>query len=95
MLHSTHMERVPIRELQQHASAVIRRVKAGETVAITERGTLVAVLSPPPPVDGLAALIAAGRVRPGTGSFPLEDPIPAKGGLTTADVLDELRADRC
>jgi prevent-host-death family protein len=88
------MERVPIRELQQHASAVIRRVKAGETLAITERGTLVAVLSPPPPLSGLAALVAAGRVRPGSGSFPLDDPLPAKDGLTTAQVLDDLRADR-
>jgi prevent-host-death family protein len=74
------VEQVPIRQLQQHASAVIRRVRHGETVGITDRGRLVAVLSPPPPLEGAAALIAAGRVRPGSPSI--------------SEVLEDLRADR-
>jgi prevent-host-death family protein len=93
VLRSPHMERVPIRELQQHASAVLRRVRAGETVGITDRGTLVAVMTPPSSLGGSAALIASGRVREATGSVA-ELPPPVKSKLRTADVLDDLRADR-
>jgi prevent-host-death family protein len=84
------MERVPIRELQQHASAVVRRVRAGETVGITDRGTLVAVLAPPVLPGGRAALLASGRVRPSTRS--VDDLGPARRATRrTGDVLDELR----
>jgi prevent-host-death family protein len=87
------MERVPIRELQQHASAVLRRVRAGETVGITDRGTLVAVMAPPSSVGGAAALVASGRVR--TPTRRLDDvPAPVKVKSRTADVLDDLRRDR-
>lgn len=87
------MERVPIRELQQHASAVVRRVRAGETLGITDRGTLVAVLAPPAAVGGRAALLAAGRVRPSTRSI---DALPAarRASRPTGEVLDELRDER-
>jgi len=40
--------RVPIRQLQQHASE-LDRVAAGERIEITRNGRLVAVLAPPPP----------------------------------------------
>lgn len=39
-------DRVGIRELKQNASAVVQRVKGGETVIVTERGTPVARLIP-------------------------------------------------
>ncbi|MDT0307358.1 type II toxin-antitoxin system prevent-host-death family antitoxin [Streptomyces sp. DSM 44917] len=42
-------DRVPVRQLQQHASEIIARVSAGERVEITRNGRLVAVLSPPDP----------------------------------------------
>ncbi|MFC1409916.1 type II toxin-antitoxin system Phd/YefM family antitoxin [Streptacidiphilus sp. N1-12] len=41
--------RVPIRQLQQHASELVDRVAAGERIEITRNGRLVAVLAPPPP----------------------------------------------
>ncbi len=41
------MERIGVRELRQNASVYLREVKAGESVEITERGRLVAVMSPP------------------------------------------------
>lgn len=87
------MERVPVRELQQHASAVLRRVRAGETVGVTHRGTLVAVISPPASVGGAAALVAAGRVRPAVRSVSALRP-PAPGTAATGVVLDDLRSDR-
>ena len=87
------MDQVPVRELQQHASAVLRRVRRGETVGITDRGTLVAVLAPPQTAGGSAALVAAGRVRRSTRS--LSDLPPARAAnVSTAEVLDDLRSDR-
>lgn len=87
------MERVPVRQLQQHASAVLRRVRAGETVGVTDRGTLVAVLAPPGTVGGVAALVASGRVR--SASRAIGDlPAAAASTVSTGDVLDQLRADR-
>lgn len=93
MLHLTHMETIGVRELQQHASAALRRVQQGETVGVTERGRLVAVLTPPSATTGTAALMASGRVQPPRRT-PEELPEPVPARRSTADVLDELRADR-
>lgn len=40
----SHMERVGVRELRREASAILRRVAAGETVEVTDRGRPVAIL---------------------------------------------------
>jgi prevent-host-death family protein len=87
------MKTVPVRELQQHSSAVVRRVRAGECVGITDRGTLVAVLVPPTAVGGAGALVASGRVRPATIAI---DTLPAglQRPMSTCDVLEDLRSDR-
>jgi antitoxin (DNA-binding transcriptional repressor) of toxin-antitoxin stability system len=82
-----------VRELQQHASAVLRRVRAGETLGITDRGTLIAVMAPPSALGGTAALIASGRVRTPTRRVA-ELAQPVKAALSTAEVLDDLRGDR-
>jgi prevent-host-death family protein len=87
------MERVPVRELQQHASAVLRRVRAGETLGITDRGALVAVMAPPSALGGTAALIASGRVRAPTRRVT-DLPPPVKSRLRTDEVLDDLRGER-
>lgn len=94
MLHLTHMETIGARELQQHASKALRRVEAGETLGVTVRGRLVAVLSPPAPPTGLAAMIAAGRVTPATRSFRGIKPPTLRSSRPTQEILDELRADR-
>lgn len=86
------METVPIRDLQRHASAIVRRVRSGETLGVTDRGTLVAIMGPPRTAGGAAALIAAGRVRPATKK--LDDIAPATTTQTIASVLDDLRGDR-
>jgi prevent-host-death family protein len=87
------METVGVRELQQHASAVLRRIERGEVLGVTDRGRLVAVLQPPAAAGGAAALVAAGRVRVPT----VRDnwlPEPVAGQKPSRDVLDELRSDR-
>lgn len=87
------MERIGVRELRQHASQYLDRVKLGETVEVTERGELVALLVPPdPPRAARERLIAAGRVVPATSEFRL--PRRVRPRQDTGVVLDELRDDR-
>jgi antitoxin (DNA-binding transcriptional repressor) of toxin-antitoxin stability system len=87
------METIGVRELQQHASSALRRVKNGETIGVTDRGRLVAVLSPPSAATGVAALIASGRVQLAQrSSTTLLEPVASD--RVSSEVLDELRADR-
>ena len=64
----TTLVRVSVSELKARLSEHIRRVKGGEEVLVTERGRVVAVLSPVPPPHSehadLDALVDAGLVRP-------------------------------
>jgi prevent-host-death family protein len=93
MLHLQHMETIGVRELQQHASAALRRVARGETIGVTDRGRLVAVLSAPSSATGAGALLASGRVQ--SARRPTTDLAEATPAIrATADVLNELRDDR-
>ena len=87
------METIGVRELQQHASAALRRVENGETLGVTDRGRLVAVLAPPSAATGSAALVAAGRVQPARRALG-DLPEPVAAAATSAAILDELRAER-
>lgn len=59
------MERIGVRELRQNASQYLSLVKAGQTVEVSERGTLVALLVPPQRSQtSRDRLIAAGRLSP-------------------------------
>jgi antitoxin (DNA-binding transcriptional repressor) of toxin-antitoxin stability system len=91
VLHLPHMETIGVRELQQRASAVLRRIERGEVLGVTERGRLVAVLGPPSLATGAGALVTAGRVRPARPLAPLPEPVAATQPI--GEVLDELRAD--
>jgi antitoxin (DNA-binding transcriptional repressor) of toxin-antitoxin stability system len=90
VLYLTHMETIGVRELQQHASAALRRVGRGETIGVTDRGRLVAILAPPSTATGAGALLIAGRVQM-AGSAGRDLPAPVAAGQRSADVLDELR----
>jgi prevent-host-death family protein len=61
---------VGVRELRQNLSVYLVRVQAGEALRVTDRGRVVALLSPLPtgatPMD---ALIAGGRATAGTGNL--------------------------
>ncbi|HLI57087.1 MAG TPA: type II toxin-antitoxin system prevent-host-death family antitoxin [Actinomycetota bacterium] len=86
------METIGVRELQQHASAALRRVERGETIGVTDRGKLVAVLLPPSSASGVASLIASGRVQAARLAVEaLPQPMPA--ARRSGDVLDELRSE--
>ncbi|MGZ4114032.1 MAG: type II toxin-antitoxin system Phd/YefM family antitoxin [Actinomycetota bacterium] len=62
------MERVGVRELRQNASEILRRVEAGESFEVTDRGRPVALLVKIRR-SGLAKLEAEGRLRRGTGNL--------------------------
>ena len=88
------MVRIGVRELRQNASKYLDRVKAGETVEVTERGTLVALLVPPhPALTARDRLIAEGKLLPPASGGPLRLPVPVLGTVDSGAVLDELRED--
>lgn len=87
--------RVGIRELQQHASAVINRVREGEILVVTDHGNPVAKIMPAGPTT-LAELAEAGLVStPDRDITALLDRIP-RGEPSTkgTDALRELRKEK-
>lgn len=87
------MEQVGIRALQQHASAVLRRVAAGEQLEVTDRGRPLALLVPLPQGDALGRLELARRLRRAARS-DLPNPLPkASGEIRLSDVLSRQRED--
>ena len=98
------MRTVGIRELKNSLSEYIRRIRAGETVLVTDRGEIVAELSAPgtsrldpavPP--GLAALARRGLATVGAQPNPaVYRPLPRarRGTFTSARLLDEERGSR-
>lgn len=91
------MERVGVRELRQNLSVYLRRVKRGEALEVTERGSPVARLEPIVDEDDpLARLEARGLVvRRGRGSLA-DLPPPPKVELERplSEILEELREER-
>jgi prevent-host-death family protein len=91
-------ERVGIRELRQNLSVWLRRVAAGESFEVTERGEPVAILAPyvglHPAIQRLAAQGRLASVA--RGSFgdlpPLEGPVDHEA--TASRALQEMREDR-
>jgi prevent-host-death family protein len=82
-----------VRELRDSLTATIRRVRAGETVEVTNNGAPVAVIAPVPP-DPIDRLVAAGEVTRGE---PLARPIrrfPVTGHMTASRAIEDDRAER-
>lgn len=70
---------VGVRELRQNLSVYLRRVKAGETLEVKERGRRVAVLAPTGARSTvLDGLIAAGRATPASGDLLDLGPPPGR-----------------
>jgi prevent-host-death family protein len=91
-----HMERIGIRSLKVNASAIIRRVAAGEVMEVTDRGRPVARLVPWEPGPGMQQLAADGDVIPARGEVDLLDiePLaPEPGRPALWEALEELRRD--
>lgn len=84
---------VGVRELRDHLSAYLERVKAGEVVTVTEHGRPIARLVPDEPRSvRLMELAALGRVTLATKPFPRWEDIPhAKYDGSIQDLMDEIR----
>lgn len=80
------MERVGVRELRRAASAILRRVAAGETVEVTDRGRPVAVILRSMP-SGLARLEREGMVRRAEGDLLALHPAALPHGATSPSSL--------
>lgn len=86
-------------ELRARLGSVLRSVRRGATVVVTERGMPVAELRPLPPPGAdpaLARLVAEGIVTPPSrpGGLKPFRPIRLKGGATVSDAIIEDREDR-
>ncbi len=93
------MERIGVRELRQHASRYLELVKAGESVEVTERGELIAILTPPERArSARQRLLAAGRLLPAVspnGRLRCSRPVPVvPGEPTNQQLLDAQRDER-
>ena len=88
------MSTVGVRELKQNASAVLRRVAAGEIVEVTDRGRPVARIVPLASPDALDRLIEEGGAIPASGDLLAIEPVRLpRGAISPSDALTELRAD--
>jgi prevent-host-death family protein len=89
------MTSVGVRELRQRASELLRRVERGETIAVTDRGRPIALLSPPPEGSPLDRLRASGEIEPARGDLDdLPEPLVlARGIESPTHALGRLRRD--
>lgn len=89
------MSSVGVRELRQRASELLRRVEAGETIEITDRGRPVAILAPLPDCSPMEHLRATGDLAPSRHDLnDLPDPLPLEPGQEPpSSVLQRIRRD--
>jgi prevent-host-death family protein len=84
---------VGVRELRQNLSVYLDRVKAGETLEVTEHGRSVARLAPNPStkLSILDQMIADGRVTPATFDHRQIPPPPRIPGKPLSQIVLEMR----
>jgi prevent-host-death family protein len=91
------MQQIGIRELRASLGGIVRRVKSGETVELTEHGHPVARLVPLRHRSRYEQMIAEGRIVPPQGDLSdLLDRGPVsqrEGERPLSEILSELRAD--
>ena len=89
---------VGIRELRQNLSVYLRRVRAGQTLEVTERGEPVALLAPIPDSDSaLSRLISSGRATSPIGDLCDLPPLRSRRRrrpMSLSQALEATRAER-
>lgn len=89
------MERIGVRELRQHASKWLAKVRAGATIEITDRGDPVARLVPLGPVDpARSELIDRRLLKPAPGPRLRLDTRDLIQGSVLTPILDDQRSER-
>ena len=90
---TAHPTTVGVRDLRDHLSAYLERVKAGEMITVTEHGRPVARLVRDEPLSPhLLEMVAQGRLTPATKPFPRWEDIPHfpyDGSIQ--ELMDEIR----
>jgi len=87
------VKQIGIRELNQHASRVIDRVRNGEVIEVTDRGRPVARVVPITDTPGLLGrLVQEGRAVPpaARGKIPMP-PVAGDAGRSASDEVAEGR----
>jgi prevent-host-death family protein len=93
------MDSVTVSELNRQTAKVLDRIKAGESLEISEYGRPIARLSPTVPTTGaplLDRLIAQGRAVPAVNSGPIPPTPPRSApedGVSLSAALAEMRDD--
>lgn len=87
------METIPHRELRNNSSKVLARVKAGETIAVSNHGEIAAVLVPPGTTE-YDQMISAGLITPAASPGNARGIRRSQSPLSSDEVLDDLRDDR-
>jgi len=94
------MKKVGIRELKNRMGKYMAKVRAGETILVTDRGEPLARLSPAVEPEAAAAktvdqilkeLEASGHLRLGSGKFADFKPVHAKGKPASRIIIEERR----
>lgn len=85
------MERVTHREMRNNSGEILRRVAAGETIEITNRGRVAAHITPPPK-SVLDELEEQGQlVRPTMPQGGIAEIKRVKLSKSTEDIIDDVR----
>jgi prevent-host-death family protein len=86
---------VGVRELRQNLSVYLRRVAAGQSLRVTERGQTVAALVPLRDDDSaMDRLVKQGRLIPANGDLLALGPPKGRSSTRASAALDDLRDDR-
>lgn len=85
------MSEVPVRVLNQETASVLARVKHGEEIEVTERGTVVARLVPAA-ANPLSEIASSGKLRLPTVDGPLPRPQgPVRTEYESGDLVSGMR----
>lgn len=86
---------VGVRELKSALSAYLRRVRRGESIVVTDRGTAIARIVPAGVPDGLLRMMQRGEVTWSGRKPRIEAPrARTRGHETVADIIIEDRESR-
>lgn len=86
------MRTIPHRELRNNSSKILAAVKAGETIRVTNDGEVAAIMVPPS-MSRYDQMVAAGEITPATSDEPLAGIRRVKSDRTSAELIDEQRAE--
>ena len=91
------MNQIGIRELRANLGGIVRRVRGGETVELTDHGHPVARIVPLHHASRYEQMVAEGRIIPPEGSLAdllkREPAAPPAGERSLSEILAELRTD--